>query len=74
MSGWGYVRPVSTFRTFIVRISDAPRRVVVEDVRERRSTVAQGLGEVGVQIEAWLASGAAEEPNPDREDSVSPPP
>jgi hypothetical protein len=61
-------------RAFIVRVSDAPRRVVVEDVREGRRAVVDDLGEVGDRIGAWLES-----PNVDgdgagtgrREDSVS---
>jgi hypothetical protein len=49
---------MDTTRTFIVRVSESPRRVVVEDVRERRRGVAGDLADVGPQIAAWLATPA----------------
>jgi len=63
-------------RTFIVRVSQSPRRVVVEDVRERRRALVSDLPAIGSQIEAWMATGTAADPSPDagsseREDSVS---
>jgi hypothetical protein len=42
-------------RTFIVRISESPRRVVVEDVRTRRRVVAPGVDEVGRSIGVLLS-------------------
>jgi hypothetical protein len=41
-------------RTFIVRVSDAPRRVVVEDVRAQRSIVVTELAAVGSCIARLL--------------------
>jgi hypothetical protein len=41
-------------RTFVVTVSDSPRRVVVEDVRSRRRTVGTDLAEVGRQIAELL--------------------
>ncbi len=78
MSGRAYRRRVTTSRTFIVRVTESPSRVVIEDVRTRRRAVARDLTDVGAQIAAWLAlPGVAPvvdiEPGP-REDSVSPPP
>jgi hypothetical protein len=72
------VEMVRTLRTFIIRVSESPPRVVVEDVRERRRAVAADVAGAGAQIDAWLA-GAAKEPVGDRgdrarEDCVSPPP
>jgi len=66
-------------RTFIVRVSESPRRVVVEDVRERRRALVGDLREIGAQIEAWMATRTATDPAPEagsseREDSVSAPP
>lgn len=60
--------PVTTSRTFIVRVSAAPPRVVVEDVRERHTAVVGDLPAIVPQIEAWLAG------TPVREDFVSPTP
>jgi hypothetical protein len=37
-------------RTFVVTISEAPARVMVEDVRNRRRTVAPRLADVGTEI------------------------
>jgi hypothetical protein len=54
-------------RAFIVRVSDSPPRVVVEDVRSRTQAVVDDLSEVGPLIERWLAAPT------DREDSVSAP-
>lgn len=59
MSGPPYGRPVSDTRTFIVRVSEAPRRVVIEDVRARRRTVAGDLASVGAQIAVWLEAPAS---------------
>jgi hypothetical protein len=56
-------------RTFIVRVSDAPRRVVVEDVRHQRSVVAPGLPAVGACIARLLDEPEADAPT--REDCVS---
>jgi hypothetical protein len=57
-------------RTFVVRVSTAPARVVVEDVRSRRRAVADDLEDVGVEIAALLAderstNGDAPEPGRD---------
>jgi muconolactone delta-isomerase len=41
-------------RTFIVRVTDSPPRVVVEDVRAQRQAVASDLDAVGHQIAIWL--------------------
>jgi hypothetical protein len=41
-------------RTFIVRVSDSPPRVVVEDVRALRTIAAASLDAVGPQIAMWL--------------------
>lgn len=62
---------VATTRTFVVRVTDSPQRVVLEDVRERRRAVAGDLAEVGLQIQAWLVA-PADRPDPAaHEDSVS---
>ncbi len=37
-------------RTFVVTVSDAPQRVVVEDVRSRRTAVGEDLTDVGARI------------------------
>jgi hypothetical protein len=74
VSGGSYGAFVGASRSFIVRISESPRRVVVEDVRERRRALAVDLRDVGAQIEAWLAGpppDPGECPDPAREDSVS---
>jgi hypothetical protein len=47
---------VATSRTFIVRVSESPLRVVIEDVRERRRAVAAELQAVAPQIASWLAA------------------
>ena len=54
-------------RTFIVRVSESPRRVLVEDVREQRQAIAVDLASVGAQIAAWIEPGMSDE----REDPVS---
>jgi hypothetical protein len=63
-------------RTFIVRVTTAPPRVIVEDVREGRRVVVGGLSAVGPEIAAWLGLAAANPPegsgSSSREDSVSP--
>ena len=59
-------------RTFIIRVSESPSRVVIEDVRGRRRAVAVNLGEVERQIAEWLTPAA--DPGLEREDYVSPPP
>jgi hypothetical protein len=41
-------------RTFIVRVSDSPPRVVIEDVRALRAIAATDLDAVGPQIAMWL--------------------
>lgn len=60
-------------RTFIVRVSDAPRRVVVEDVRTQERVVAADLRGVGPCI-ARLLGEAPAHASAAREDSVSTPP
>jgi hypothetical protein len=37
-------------RTFVVTVSDSPQRVVVEDVRSRRTAVGDDLSDVGERI------------------------
>jgi len=63
-------------RTFIVRITASPQRVIVEDVREHRRAVAGDLAGVGAQIATWLelppGEPASGDGMPPREDSVSP--
>jgi hypothetical protein len=59
-------------RTFIVRVSDAPRRVVVEDVRTQQCLVVAELAAVGLHIARLL--GEAPDQATAREDSVSAPP
>lgn len=60
-------------RTFIVRVSEAPRRVVVEDVRTQERVVAADLRAVGPCIARLLgeASAPAAVAVAAREDSVS---
>jgi hypothetical protein len=41
-------------RTFIVRITAAPQRVVVEDVRTRRRVVPPDLDAIGACIAIWM--------------------
>jgi hypothetical protein len=63
-------------RTFVVRVTAAPARVVVEDVREGRRTAVGDLMGVGPQIAAWLGLSVSDQRSGDggsREDSVSPP-
>jgi hypothetical protein len=67
-------------RTFIVRVSDAPRRVVVEDVRTQRTVVVPSLAAIAASI-AGLLGDPPRDPAPStppapvaREDSVSAPP
>ena len=67
-----FVAAVSNPRTFIVRVSETPRRVIVEDVRHRRRAVAEGLDGVGAQIAVWLQTQPPEPKPLEREDSVSP--
>ena len=45
-------------RTFVVTVSETPKRVVVEDVRNRRRALAPDLGEVGRRIAELLEQGA----------------
>ena len=63
-------------RTFIVRITASPQRVIVEDVREHRRAVAGDLAGVGGQIASWLrlplGNPAEVDGRAPREDSVSP--
>lgn len=64
-------------RTFIVRVSDAPRRVVVEDVRAQRTVVVPGLAAVGPCIARLLEGSPGDVRDTaahPREDSVSAPP
>ena len=56
-------------RTFIVRVGDAPRRVVVEDVRHQRSVVAPDLAAVGACIARLMDEPEVDAPT--REDCVS---
>jgi len=42
-------------RTFVVTVSDSPQRVVVEDVRSRRTAIGDDLANVGHQIADLLA-------------------
>jgi hypothetical protein len=65
---------MTTSRTFIVRVSESPRRVVIEDVRERQQALVGDLGDIGAQIEAWLVATrmTATEAGPsERDDSAS---
>ena len=55
-------------RTFIVRVSETPPRVVVEDVRTQRRAVALDLDAVGAQIAALLRP-PGEEPADGGDDS-----
>ena len=78
VSGLAYRDRVITSRTFVIRVSESPRRVVIDDVRGRRRAMAADLASVGAQIEAWLDSPAVHatadlQPSA-REDSVSPSP
>jgi hypothetical protein len=62
-------------RTFIVRISESPRRVVVEDIRTRQRVVAPGIDEVGRSISV-LMSGPDEGAivvSPESEEPTHPP-
>ena len=45
-------------RTFVVTVSETPKRVVVEDVRNRRRTLAPDLGAVGRRIAELLEHSA----------------
>jgi hypothetical protein len=49
-------------RTFVVTVSDSPDRVVVEDVRDRRRTVAPDLAAVGGEIARLIEAPAPEPP------------
>jgi len=44
-------------RTFVVTVSETPQRVVVEDVRNRRRTLAEDLSAVGKRIGELLDQG-----------------
>ena len=70
------VAAVEISRTFIVRVTTSPLRVIVEDVRERRRAVAAELPSIGTQISTWLESSVTESEDgyraTPREDSVSP--
>ena len=43
-----------TGRTFVVKVSESPHRVVVEDVRTQRRMVVPELDAIGSQIACWL--------------------
>jgi hypothetical protein len=43
-------------RTFVIRVSESPARVVVEDVRSGERELAEGLSEVATKIAGWLDS------------------
>jgi hypothetical protein len=47
-------------RTFIVRVSESPPRIVIEDVRTLRTVVAADLDAIAAQIAAWLREAAEE--------------
>ena len=47
-------------RTFIIRFSQADRRVVVENSLTRERVGLAGLSEVAPQIERWLSTPASE--------------
>jgi hypothetical protein len=53
-------------RTFIVRVSEAEPRVVVEDVRSRERVVAADVDAVGRAIRRLLEREARERPSPAR--------
>jgi hypothetical protein len=53
-------------RTFVVRVSEAEPRVVVEDVRTRERVVAADVAAVGEAIKRLLESEPRERPNPAR--------
>ena len=50
-------------RTFIVKVTDSPPRVVVEDVRAQRQAVAADLDAVGHQIAIWLGGAEVDQTN-----------
>ena len=54
-------------RAFVVRVSEAGPRVVVEDVRTRELVVAPSLDEVGAQIARWLDQSREAEAKPEEE-------
>jgi hypothetical protein len=58
-------------RTFVVTVSEAPQRVVVEDVRSRRRTLAPDLGAVGRRIAELLEQSADGRSRPAGERDVS---
>jgi hypothetical protein len=49
-------------RTFIVRISDSPRRVTIEDVRTRHRVLPPDLDAVGPAIAELLREPAQDQP------------
>jgi len=58
-------------RTFVVTVTEAPARVVVEDVRSRRRAIASNLDEIGAQIERLTAAESLEAPaNPPLEEET----
>ena len=59
-------------RTFIVRVSQTPLRVVVEDVRTQRRAVALDLDAVGAQIAAWLRPDDEEPADGGEDESMRP--
>lgn len=50
-----------TRRRFIVTVGESPSRVVVEDVRGRRSAVAADLGTVGAAIDRMIEASRPDE-------------
>ena len=46
-----------TGRTFVVTVSEAPARVLVEDVRHSRHAVTDELADVGREIARLIADG-----------------
>ena len=49
-------------RTFVVTVSESPDRVVVEDVRGRRRSVAPDLAAVGGEIARLIGAPGPEPP------------
>ena len=58
-------------RTFVVTVSEAPKRVVVEDVRSRRRSLAEDLGAVGKRIAELLDQGNQPSPREAADRDVS---
>jgi len=48
-------------RTFVIRVSESPSRVVIEDVRSGERKLAEGLSEAATRIAGWLDSTAPPE-------------